>query len=249
MTAPPRPAARLVVGAALVDSLAAPRLLLAARRTAPAALAGMWEFPGGKVDPGETPEQALHRELAEELEVRVVLGEEVEATPGVEDPDHGRVWVLGSGYVLRLWLAELVDLAPPGLPVPREDHDELRWLAADQLGSVPWLPADAEAVRGLKCEVEGCSARFLGQAFCIDDSNVGAQRLGLDASRGLDDRGPARNSPGEHRSSRRLFGRRRMSPVVSPNKTWEGLGIGFAVGVARSGSRASTRTGWGGPTR
>ncbi|MFD6434928.1 (deoxy)nucleoside triphosphate pyrophosphohydrolase [Streptomyces venezuelae] len=118
---------RIVVGAALYDE----GRLLAARRSAPPELAGGWELPGGKVEPGERDEDALVRELHEELGVRA------EAT--------GRVpgeWPLPGGYVLRVWTARLVS----GEPRPLEDHDELRWLAPDQVWSVDWLTADVPAV-------------------------------------------------------------------------------------------------------
>ncbi len=132
----PARAPREVVGAAVVDSLATPRRLLAARRTEPAALAGGWELPGGKVDPGETPEEALHRELAEELGVSVRLGDLV---PG---PLAGGRWPLGSAYVIRVWFAEVVE----GDPQPIEDHDELRWVDAGQALDLGWLPADLPIV-------------------------------------------------------------------------------------------------------
>lgn len=128
----------LVVGAALVDDLDEPTRLLAARRTEPPRLAGGWELPGGKVDPGETNEQALHRELREELGIGVRLGCEIV-------PDGGGVWPLPPSASLRVWLAVVTDGAPQAL----QDHDELRWLGPGQWESVAWLAADVPVVRRL----------------------------------------------------------------------------------------------------
>lgn len=126
---------RVVVGAAVLDG----GRLLAARRSAPPALAGRWELPGGKVEDGETPEQALVRELHEELGVEA---EPLERIAGE--------WALRPGFVLRVWSARLVS----GRPRPLQDHDELRWLAPDEERDVDWLdqdrPAVAEAMRRLR---------------------------------------------------------------------------------------------------
>ncbi|MER5883448.1 (deoxy)nucleoside triphosphate pyrophosphohydrolase [Streptomyces sp. NPDC001941] len=118
---------RVVVAGAVYDR----GRLLAARRTAPPELAGRWELPGGKVEPGESPEQALVRELREELGV--------EAAPEERVPGE---WPVGKGYVLRAWLTRLV----AGEPAPLEGHDELRWLAPGELDSVDWLEQDRPAV-------------------------------------------------------------------------------------------------------
>lgn len=133
---PPR---HLVVAAALVDDLAAPTRLLAARRSRPAVLAGRWEFPGGKADDGETPEQALHRELQEELGVRVELGDELTG------PDDG-AWAITDRHLMRLWFARVVG----GEPQPLVEHDELRWLAPDAWAGVPWLDGDLPIVEALR---------------------------------------------------------------------------------------------------
>ena len=129
----------LVVAAALVDDLDVPTRLLAARRRAPVSLAGRWEFPGGKVDPGETPEEALHREIREELGVTIRLGEELQG------PDDGG-WRITSRYVLRLWTAVVTD----GEPHPLVEHDAVRWLGPGEWLSVPWLDADVRIVSALE---------------------------------------------------------------------------------------------------
>lgn len=121
---------RIVVGAAL---LAGGRLL-AARRSAPEELAGRWELPGGKVEPGEAPEAALVRELREELGVDA---EVIERLPGA--------WPLKPPYVLQVWTTRL--LPGSGAPEPLQDHDALRWLGAGELWDVDWLELDVPAVQ------------------------------------------------------------------------------------------------------
>jgi 8-oxo-dGTP diphosphatase len=111
-----------VVGAAIVRG----GRVLAARRTSPPEAAGRWELPGGKVEPGETPEQALVREIAEELGCTVAV----------------QAWLagavpIGTAHVLRVAVVRLVD----GEPEPTE-HDGVRWLAADELDAVDWLEPD-----------------------------------------------------------------------------------------------------------
>ncbi|AOT04043.1 (deoxy)nucleoside triphosphate pyrophosphohydrolase [Arthrobacter sp. U41] len=130
-----------VAGGAVLDSLAEPGRLLVARRTAPPHFAGMWEFPGGKVESGETAEQALHRELLEELGVRVRLGDELAG--GSADG-----WPLNERAAMRVWFAELLD----GVPRPLQDHDELRWIDIrnrEEVLALPWIPADLPIVEAL----------------------------------------------------------------------------------------------------
>jgi 8-oxo-dGTP diphosphatase len=134
-----------VVAAAVVDDLDHPTRLLAARRTEPPALAGGWELPGGKVEPGETPEAALHREIREELGIAVCTGAPVPA-PGRD----GR-WPLGARYAMSVWLAVVVE----GEPRPIEQHDALRWLRREELYAVGWLPGDRPIVRAVEALMVG----------------------------------------------------------------------------------------------
>jgi 8-oxo-dGTP diphosphatase len=121
----------LVVAAAIVRD----GRVLAARRSRPDSLVGGWEFPGGKVEPGESEADAVARECREELGVRIAV--------------HDRVAGAADGAIaLVLFAASVLD----GEPTAGTDHDELRWLAADELGGLGWLPIDRRllpAVAGL----------------------------------------------------------------------------------------------------
>ncbi len=116
-----------VVAAALID---ADNRVLIAQRPEGKALAGLWEFPGGKVDPGERPEEALIRELREELEIEVkaaCLAPLTFASHAYED-----FHLLMPLYVCRRW---------EGFVRAREDQ-ALKWVRARELRNWPMPPAD-----------------------------------------------------------------------------------------------------------
>ncbi|GGS65702.1 DNA mismatch repair protein MutT [Planobispora rosea] len=119
------------MGAAIVDGSGR---LLAAQRAEPPELAGGWEFPGGKVDPGEDDLTALVRECQEELGVLIEVGERV-----------GGDWPLSEGYVLRVWIATIAQGDPEA-----KEHLGLRWLSMDRLDEVAWLPADLPIVHAVR---------------------------------------------------------------------------------------------------
>lgn len=127
-----------VVGVAIVDDLRAPTRLLGARRSDHPAPLG-WELPGGKVEPGETWESALRREIDEELAVQIRLG------PWLPGPREDGRWSLGARHVMAVWLAEV----DAGVPVVTSSHAELRWLDAAGLYDVAWLPGDLPVVRAI----------------------------------------------------------------------------------------------------
>ncbi|WP_067779257.1 NUDIX domain-containing protein [Actinomyces vulturis] len=100
--------ARYVVGACLVDSLDTPTHLIAARRSYPEHLAGRYEFPGGKVEHGESPAKALCRELMEELSLTVTMGRWIKAP---HTPDGA--WPLINNLRMFVWLCHSASLIPP----------------------------------------------------------------------------------------------------------------------------------------
>ncbi|WBC11861.1 (deoxy)nucleoside triphosphate pyrophosphohydrolase [Micromonospora sp. WMMA1947] len=123
---------RVVVGAAIIEG----GRVLACERSAPPEVAGRWEFPGGKVEPGEAETDALARECVEELGVRVAIGARVGRDVRMA---HGR-------SVLRVYAARLLHGDEP----KALEHADLRWLSAADLDSVDWLPADVPIVAALR---------------------------------------------------------------------------------------------------
>ncbi|MDN5721898.1 MAG: (deoxy)nucleoside triphosphate pyrophosphohydrolase [Corynebacterium sp.] len=117
-----------VVGAVLTQGTK----ILAAQRGEGMSLSGMWEFPGGKIEEGETPQEALRRELEEELLCSAEIGEKVESTE--YEYDFGIV-------ILTTFFGTIVDKEPT-----LTEHSEVRWVEASDLGGLPWAPADIPAV-------------------------------------------------------------------------------------------------------
>lgn len=113
--------------------------VFAARRRKGAHLSGYWEFPGGKLEDGETPEQCLARELKEELNINVRIGPYI----GESVFDYGI-------KIIRLIAYEVEHLSGA---IELVDHDEMRWLSFNELSAVKWAPADIPLVEQLKNSV------------------------------------------------------------------------------------------------
>ena len=95
-----------------------------------------WEFPGGKIEPGETAEQALHREIWEELEARI----RIEKLLHTIEWDYPKFHLTMHCFLCTLESGELI----------LKEHEAARWLAPDELDSVQWLPADIQVIEMLK---------------------------------------------------------------------------------------------------
>lgn len=135
------------MGAVIVDSLTAASCVWVARRSTPQDLAGAWEFPGGKVEAGESAHTALRRELREELSVEIEIGDELPA------PDGG-AWPISDDLELRLFLVTTRDELRPG-----DSHDSVRRLGPHELDQADWLASDAAAIPALRRWLTGTGER------------------------------------------------------------------------------------------
>ena len=121
-----------VVGAVLVHDYQ----VFAAKRGPGKSMAGCWEFPGGKVEAGETPQEALVRELREELRIEARVGEFLTTTV------HGT----GSAVIeLSTYLCEIIAGSPALM-----EHTDSRWVAVSELAGLEWAPADIPTVELLQ---------------------------------------------------------------------------------------------------
>ena len=98
-----------------------------------------WEFPGGKMEAGETPEEALKREIQEELETEISVDEFLCTV----EYDYPKFHLTMHCYWCHIESGSLT----------LNEHEASRWLAKDELGSVKWLPADVEVVEKMKKQI------------------------------------------------------------------------------------------------
>ncbi len=96
---------------------------------------GMWEFPGGKIEPGESSEDALKREIQEELGVDIVIEDLICTT----EYDYPSFHLTMHCYLCRVEAGEIV----------LREHKSARWLTPAEMGSVAWLPADKDVISRL----------------------------------------------------------------------------------------------------
>lgn len=107
-------------------------LILCARRAEGGPLGGMWEFPGGKIEAGESARAALKREIREELQCHIEVGDELTTTS--HEYDFGTVR-------LTTFRCQIVEGTPQ-----LTEHAEIRWVSPSQLPTLNWAPADVPAV-------------------------------------------------------------------------------------------------------
>jgi 8-oxo-dGTP diphosphatase len=109
--------------------------IIIAQRKSGDHLSGLWEFPGGKIEPGETPEECLARELKEEFDIDVSIGEFIGSN--VHHYDHISIELMAYRAA---WLSGSITM---------NDHNAYRWVTVDQLSEYDFAPADVPFVEML----------------------------------------------------------------------------------------------------
>lgn len=115
--------------------------VFAARRNTDRSAGGLWEFPGGKIEPGESPEAALRRELQEELNAEVAVGPFVDRS--VSEVGDARI-------ELSCYAAEFVGEDPDS----SSDHDAMQWVPLAALSTLQWAPGDVPLLEDLQERLE-----------------------------------------------------------------------------------------------